>query len=92
MEKFDKYVDQQYHFKGKWDVPSLCGLKIVRKPEKTIIIATNLYKLNPGTSISRWTAPLANSICNDFNIDPIVMNVLQKHCTIGSWHTHICNH
>ena len=66
----DKYMDQEYHFKGKWDMPGICGLKVVRKPERTIVIATNLYKNNPGTSISRWSAQLATAICNDFDIDP----------------------
>lgn len=64
------FVDQIYHFKGKWEVPSLCGLKIVRKPGKTIVIATNQYDENPGTSISRWSAQLATTICNEFNISP----------------------
>jgi len=70
MESADNYIDQQFHFKGKWDVPSLCGLKVVEKPDKTIVIATNLYKINPGTSISRWSAQLATTICNELNIDP----------------------
>lgn len=70
MTSTDKYIDRQYHFPGKWDVPSICGLKVVKKPDKTIVIATNMYKTNPGTSISRWTAQLATIICNDLNIDP----------------------
>ena len=69
MGNTDKYIDQDYHFKGKWDAPSLCGLKVINKPQKTIVIATNLYKRNPGTSISRWIAPLAADICNKYNID-----------------------
>lgn len=68
MENLDKYIDQVYHFKGKWGVPSLCGLKVIQKKTKAIVIATNLYESNPGTSISRWIAPLANSICSDFKI------------------------
>ena len=70
MGTADNYIDRQYHFKGKWDVPSVCGLKVVEKPGKTIVIATNLYDSNPGTSISRWSAQLATAICNDLNIDP----------------------
>ena len=69
MESPDKYINQQYHFKGKWDVPSVCGLKVIEKQDKTIVIATNLYQINPGTSISRWSAQLATSICNDFQIN-----------------------
>ena len=63
-------MDRVYHFKGKWDVPGICGLKVIEKPDKTIVIATNLYDKNPGTSISRWSAQLATAICNDLNIDP----------------------
>ena len=70
MEIANKYVDRLYHFKGKWDVPSVCGLKVIKKPGKSIVIATNLYESNPGISISRWTASLANSICDDFKILP----------------------
>lgn len=70
MNPADKYVDRKYHFKGKWNVPSVCGIKVIKSPGKTIVIATNLYKSNPGTSISRWSAQLATTISNDLNIDP----------------------
>jgi len=70
MGAADKYVDQHYHFKGKWDVPGICGIKVIDKVDKVIVVATNLYESNPGTSISRWSAQLATSVCNDFNIDP----------------------
>ncbi len=69
MESPDKYIEQQYHFKGKWDVPSVCGLKIIENQDNTIVIATNLYKINPGTSISRWSAQLATTICHNFDIE-----------------------
>jgi len=69
MQTQDNYIDQHFHFKGKWDVPSLCGLKVVEKPDRSIVIATNLYKVNPGTSISRWSAQLATTICKELNID-----------------------
>jgi len=69
MDTPDKYINQHYHFKGKWDVPSLCGLKVIEKQNNTIVIATNLYQINPGTSISRWSAQLATAICNDFQIN-----------------------
>lgn len=68
MEIPSKYIDEVYHFKGKWELPSLCGLKIVEQSDRTVVIASNLYESNPGTSISRWIAPLATNICKDFNI------------------------
>ncbi len=70
MESADKYIDRQFHFKGKWDVPGICGLKVVEKQDRTIVVATNLYKINPGTSISRWSAQLATTICYELKIDP----------------------
>ena len=68
MEIPSKYISEVYHFKGKCDLPSLCGITVVVQTVKTIVIATNLYESNPGTSISRWIAPLATTICEEFNI------------------------
>ncbi|PLW95679.1 MAG: hypothetical protein C0591_10650 [Marinilabiliales bacterium] len=70
MKASGKYMDFEYHFKGKWDLPGICGLKVVEKPKKTIVIATNLYEHNPGTSISRWSAQLAAAISKDLKVDP----------------------
>jgi len=67
--KVDNYQDQIYHFKGLCDVPSICGLKIVKKREKTIVIATDLFEDNPGTSITEWNAKLAKQICDENEID-----------------------
>ena len=78
MNASDKYIDQHYHFKGKWDVPSVCGLKVVELNDKTIVVATNLYEINPGTSISRWTAQLASSICEEFNIDFSKLHFIER--------------
>lgn len=66
----NKYQDQEYHFKGLWDVPSVCGLKIVKKADKSIIIATDLYDHNPGTSITEWNTKLAMEICTKFELNP----------------------
>jgi hypothetical protein len=78
MKTADKYIDRQYHFKGKWDIPSICGIKVVEKNDQTIVIATNLYETNPGTSISRWSAQLATTVCNDFNIDPVKLVFIER--------------
>ena len=63
------YQDQVYHFKGFWDLPSICGLKVVKRKEKTIIIATDLFEDNPGTSITEWNSKLAKELCDKFEID-----------------------
>lgn len=64
------YIDEVFHFPGQWDMPSLCGLKIVRKAEKTVVVVTNLYEDNPGTSVSRWVVELAKNISDTFHIPP----------------------
>ena len=67
----NRYQDQIYNFTGLWDVPSICGLKIVEKVDKTIIIATDLYERNPGSSISEWNTKIAMELCIKNNIDPL---------------------
>jgi len=57
-----KYYDEVFDFKGQWDMPSRCGLKIIKK-EKTIVIVTELYQDNPGTSITAAGKNLAQQIC-----------------------------
>ncbi len=58
----EKYYDEVFDFKGQWEVPSRCGLKIIRN-EKTIVIVTELYQDNPGTSITSAGKGLADQIC-----------------------------
>jgi hypothetical protein len=68
---FNKYMDCYYDFPGQWDSPSRCGLKIVkRKDGKTIAIATEIYRQNPGTPVTEWCAPLATMIMKEFNCRP----------------------
>ncbi len=68
MPAVSKYIDEIFHFPGQWDMPSICGLKIVSDEAQTVVIVTNLYEENPGTSISRWVAPLAMMICEKYHI------------------------
>ncbi|MBM3436667.1 MAG: hypothetical protein FJY07_10680 [Bacteroidetes bacterium] len=62
------FIDEVFHFKGEWDVPSFCGLKVISKPDKTIVITTELYDSNPGTSVTRFAAQLATELISKFNI------------------------
>jgi hypothetical protein len=64
------YFDKVYDFKGQWDVPSCCGIKIINQPEKTIVIATELYAENPGTSVTSYCAQLAGIICKEYSVSP----------------------
>jgi hypothetical protein len=68
---FNKYMDRYFDFKGNWDCPSRCGLKIVkRKDGKTLSIATEIYRQNPGTPVTEWCAPLATQIMHDLKCSP----------------------
>jgi len=73
------YVDQIYHFKGMWDAISRCGLKIIKKPDRHIVIATELYEENPGTSVTEYNTGLAALIVNEFSLDPEKL-VFIEHC------------
>jgi len=70
METQRNNIDLIFDFKGIWDLPSKCGLKILNKSDKTIVIVTELYKENPGTSIADVSASLALQVCVEFNIVP----------------------
>lgn len=63
-------MDDVFEFEGQWGVPSHCGLKMVEKTHQVIIITTELYDSNPGTSVTRWATQLANLICDLKKIDP----------------------
>jgi hypothetical protein len=69
MISHSQYIDQIYHFKGAWDVPSFCGLKIIEKIDKTIVIATELYDSNPGSSVTSRVDKLATELINKYNIN-----------------------
>lgn len=66
----EQFIEKEYHFKGMWDLPSICGLKIVQKSDKTIVIVTDLYEENPGTPVTEWNTKLASQICKEFEIEP----------------------
>lgn len=68
-EKSD-FIDHIYHFKGAWDVPSFCGLKIISKKDKTIVVLTELYDSNPGSSVTSWIDKLATELIREFEIEP----------------------
>ena len=70
MDEEKSFVDEIYNFKGEWGIPSKCGLKIIDKKDRTIIIVTEFYKSNPGTSVTNWNTHLATELCVKFNIHP----------------------
>ena len=59
----EKYYDEVFDFKGQWDVASKCGLKTILRGGKTIVIVTELYQDNPGTSVTYAGYSLFKQIC-----------------------------
>jgi hypothetical protein len=73
MKVPEKYYDEIFDFKGQWDMPSRCGLKILRKENKVVVIATELYQDNPGTTVAAAGKSLVLQICEakKLNLDEI---------------------
>ena len=65
MKVPEKYYDEIFEFKGQWDIPSKCGLKIIEQDKKTYVIVTELYQENPGTSVTYAGRSLAEQICSE---------------------------
>lgn len=63
MKVSETYYDEIFEFKGQWDMPSSCGLKIRESNGKTYVIVTELYQDNPGTSVTYAGRSLAEQIC-----------------------------
>ena len=58
-----KYYDEIFEFTGQWEQPSACGLKIIDKDGKKIVVVTELYQDNPGTTVTKAGINLAKQIC-----------------------------
>jgi hypothetical protein len=73
MKVSEKYYDEIFNFRGQWDMPSCCGLRILRKQGRTFVIVTELYQENPGTSVTSAGRSLADQICEakDLNLEEI---------------------
>ena len=63
MKVSEKYYDEVFDFDGQWEVPSKCGLKIIEKESEKVVIVTELYQDNPGTSVTYAGYSLAKQIC-----------------------------
>lgn len=68
------YYDEIFEFKGEWDMPSICGLKIRTVEDVPYVVVTELYQDNPGTSVTYAGRSLAEQICaaKKLDIDSIV--------------------
>lgn len=63
MKVSENYYDEIFDFKGQWDMPSQCGLRIRDFEGKKVVITTELYQDNPGTSITYAGGNLVQQIC-----------------------------
>jgi hypothetical protein len=79
MKVPQKYYDEIFTFSGQWELPSACGLKIVDKNNKKIVIVTELYQDNPGTSVTAAGVHLAKQICEKKGLS--LSNIVYLECT-----------
>lgn len=70
MKVLGEYFDNLFEFDGLWGIPSKCGLKLIQRENCTIVLVTELYKENPGSTITAATVLLINQIKDRFNLDP----------------------
>ncbi|MFW5793119.1 MAG: hypothetical protein ACOCWC_02455 [Bacteroidota bacterium] len=82
--KEENFIDEVYSYAGMWGIPSKCGLKIVNKDSNDIVIVTDLYEENPGTSITEYCAQLAGIITSDKNLDPARLLLILHNPDLGS--------
>ena len=68
MKVPESYYDEIFNFRGQWDMPSACGLKIIKKECKVYVIATELYRDNPGTTVAEAGKKLLIQICEAMNL------------------------
>lgn len=69
MKVSERYYDEIFPFKGEWDMPSSCGLKIREAAGKTYVIVTELYQDNPGSSVTYAGRYLAEQVCQYKGLD-----------------------
>src|SRR5574344_176323 len=65
----ETYYDHIFHFLDKWETPSLFGLKMTTYQDKTIILVTELYQTNPGTSVTYNGYHLLQQIIKDKDLN-----------------------
>jgi hypothetical protein len=70
MKAADTINVEHYKFRGLWDIPSECGLKIYKTGRHNVVIVSELYRENPGTMITDVPVQLATQICNEYLLDP----------------------
>jgi hypothetical protein len=59
----EKYYDEIFEYVGQWETPSKCGLRMLSRGEQTVVIVTELYQDNPGTSVTAAGELLFRQLC-----------------------------
>ncbi|MDR2498851.1 MAG: hypothetical protein LBD28_05370 [Tannerellaceae bacterium] len=59
MHAGNHYYDEIFHYKGEWDMPSCCGLRIIVGDKGATVIVNELYQDNPGSSVASSGRSLA---------------------------------
>ncbi len=78
------YIDNIFDFKGLWDAPSRCGLRVIKKQDRHIVVVTELFEENPGTSITEFNTELAAIIVGEFGLDPEKLIFIEHNQDRGS--------
>jgi hypothetical protein len=73
------YYDEIFDFKGQWDIPSKCGLKIIEKEGNIYVLVTELYQENPGTSVTYAGKSLKMQICEKKGL--ALSDIIYLECT-----------
>lgn len=78
MKVPESYYDEIFEFNGHWDIPSRCGLRILDSGGKKIVIVTELYQENNGTSVTYAAGLLLAQICERKGLN--MENVVYVEC------------
>lgn len=66
----DPWIDDVYEYAGRWDVPSLCGIRLQRSGTRLTVVATELYDKNPGTSVTAMAGKLVEWLAAEHGVAP----------------------
>jgi hypothetical protein len=70
MQTSTNYIDEIFDFNGLWGIPSKCGLRRILKNDRAVVIVTELYQENTGSSVTSVAALLAKQIADKYHYDP----------------------
>jgi hypothetical protein len=84
MQTSENYIDEIFEFKGLWDIPSKCGIKRISKNGNPIVIVTELYLDNPGSSITSVAPSLAMQISEKFGYTPSQLTYIECNPNMNS--------